>query len=171
MKFLVLLLFPVLSFSQSKLDTVSLLSGKVKMLAPKDLSEMSEQTWVIKYHTNVKPMLVLSDENAEVNLIADMTQQALEESQLTQYKDFRIEQLKKSHPELTMIDNGIKTINGKKVGYVKFITQATDQKIFNYYFFTLVSGKVLFFTFNCIQSLRNTWEITADKMVASITIK
>lgn len=59
----------------------------------------------------------------------------------------------------------------KKIGYFKFITEAVDQKVFNYYFFTMLDGKILFFTFNCIKELQKKWETTADAIVASLIIK
>lgn len=163
-----LLLLPAFCFSQAKLDTVSFLSGKVKILAPDELKPMSDQMWTLKYQKHTRPVLVLSDEDGEVNLIADMTQQPASESQLSSFKDLRIQQLKSRRPDLELLSDGVKTINGKIVGYFKFVTQAVDQKVFNYYFFTILNGKILLFTFNCIEKLQKKWESTADQIVASL---
>lgn len=171
MKFLILLLFPFFSFGQAKLDTVSILNGKVKILAPKQLSSMTEEMWKAKYQTRPRPIMVLTDEDGEVNLIADLTQQPATENQIAAFKDFQIQQLKSKRPDLNLLNEGVKTINGKQVGFFKFVTQAVDQKVFNYYFFSIVDGKVLLFTFNCIESLQKKWEATADSIVASLTIK
>jgi hypothetical protein len=168
---LLLLLIPVFGFSQPKLDTVSILSGKVKILAPKELSPMSDDMWRAKYQNRPKPSMVLSDHNGEVNLIADATKQPAKETQIAAFKDFQIEQLKQNHPDLNLLSDGVKTINGKKVGYFKFVTQAVDQKIFNYYFFTILDGKILLFTFNCIETLQKKWEPTADNIVSSLWVK
>jgi hypothetical protein len=168
MKFLILLLLPVLGFSQAKLDTITFLSGKAKILAPKELQPMSNQMWTLKYQKRTRPVLVLSDEDGEVNLIADMTQQPASESQLASFKDFQIQQIKSRRPDLELVSDGVKMVNGKKVGYFKFVTQAIDQKVFNYFFFTLVDGKVLIFTFNCIEKLQKKWESTADQIVGSL---
>jgi hypothetical protein len=168
MKFLLLLLLPALSFAQTKLDTISLLNNKVKILAPEELSPMSEQMWALKYQKRTRPIMVLTDEDGEVNLIADMTQQPATENQLVSFKDFQIQQLKTKRPDLELLGNGVKTVNGKKVGYFKFVTQAVDQKVFNYYFFTLVDGKILLFTFNCIEKLQDKWESIAEQIVASL---
>ena len=168
MKFLFFLLFPTIGFAQSKLDTISLVNDKVKILAPKELSSMTEQMWTLKYQKRTRPVMVLTDEDGEVNLIADMTQLSATENQIPAFKDAQLQQLKKSRPDLTVIDEGIKTINGKKVGYFKFLTQAIDQKVFNYYFFTVVNGKILLFSFNSIEKLQKKWEKTADEIVASL---
>ena len=172
MKFIALLFFPIIGFGQIKLDrTISLLYNKVEILAPKELSKMTDEMWALKYRSTPRPSLVLTDENGEVNLIVDNTQQPAKESQLSAYKDFRISNLKKTRTDINILDNGLKTINGKKIGFIKFTSKAIDQNIFNYYFFTVVNGKILFFNFNCIESLQKTWESTADEILASLKIK
>jgi hypothetical protein len=171
MKLILFLLFPMCSFSQITLEKISFLDNKIEILAPKKLSKMTDEMWTLKYHKKERPILVLTDENGEVNLIADMTQQPAAENQIASFKDFQIVQLKKSRPDIKVSAEGVKTINGKKVGYFKFISQAIDQKVFNYYFFTVYEGKILLFTFNCIEKLQGVWEKSAEEIVASLKIK
>ena len=171
MKIIVLLLFPFLGFSQIKLVNTELLNGKVEILLPAKLTAMSQENWELKYHTSNKPTMVLSDANGEVNLIADHTSQSLAENQLLQYEQMRVQNLLKNHPDIQKVDSSIQVVNGHQLGVVKFISQAVDQKIFNCYFFTVVGGRVLFFTFNCIESLESKWEKTVDEIIASVTLK
>lgn len=169
--FIAFFFLPVLLFSQVKLERISLLNNKATILAPKELSKMTNEMWTLKYQKRVRPILVLTDANGEVNLIADITQQSVTEDQLGSFKDFQLAQLKKGKSDLKILQDGVRTINGKKVGYYKFLSKAIDQKVFNYYFFTIVDGKILFFTFNCIEKLQTTWEKTADQIVASLKTK
>jgi hypothetical protein len=171
MRYFVLLLLPVFSFAQSKLDTVSLLNGKVKILAPKELSPMTEEMWKAKYQNRAKPDMVLTDQDGEINLIASLTQQPATENQVAEFKDLQVQQLKAQRPDFVLLGDGVKSINGKKIGYIKFLTQAVDQKVFNYYFFGIFNGKVLLFSFNCIEKLQKKWESTADNIMASLSIK
>ena len=171
MKIILLLLAPIFSFAQTKLDTVSILGGKVKILAPQDLSPMTDEMWTAKYQKSTKPIMVLTDDDVELNLIADITQQRATENQIASFKDFQIQQLRAKRPDLNLLSDGVKTINGKRVGYFKFVTQAVDQKVFNYYFFSIVEGKILLFTFNCIEKLQKKWESTADNIVTPLLIK
>src|SRR5580704_9669876 len=121
MKFLALLFFPILSFGQVKLDkTISLFNNKVEILVPKELSKMSDEMWKIKYHDFPRPELVLTDENAEINLLADRTQQPATESQIGAYKDFRLSNLKKTRSDINILGEGIKKVNGKNISFVKF---------------------------------------------------
>jgi hypothetical protein len=165
-------MFPILSFGQPKLDrTISLLDNKVEIRVPNELSKMTDDMWTLKYHTMPRPELVLTDENGEINLLVDLTQQPATDNQLAEYKNFRISNLKKTRTDIKVLSDGVKIVNGKKIGYLKFLSQASDQKIINYYFFTVVNGKILFFTFNCIEKLQNIWEKTADQMLDSLKIK
>jgi hypothetical protein len=172
MKLIALLFFPILSFAQIKPDkTISLLDNKVELLVPKELSKMSDEMWTLKYHNLQRPELVLTDVNGEINLLVELTQQPAAESQIAAYKDFRISNLKESRKDIKILQDGIKTVNGKNIGFIKFSSHASDQNIFNFYFFTVVKGNILFFTFNCIEKLQKSWEKTADEMLASIKIK
>ncbi len=59
-----------------------------------------------------------------------------------------IASLKKSHPDAQWLDSGVKIINGKRVGYFKMLSNAADQKVFVYYFFTDMDGRALIMTFS-----------------------
>lgn len=172
MKLIALLFFPIFSFSQIKPDQTNVLfDNKVEILAPKELSKMSAEMWAFKYHNLPRPELVLTDENAEVNLLVDLTDQPADESQIAAYKDFRINNLKKTRTDIKILGDGLKTANGKSIGFIKFSSQASDQDIFNYYFFTVFNGKILLFNFNCIGKLQKNWEKIADEMLDSLKIK
>jgi len=159
------------SFSQKNADTIAILDAKVKIVVPKELTPMSDEMFAIKYGNKKKPILILSDKDAEVNFLADLTPQPATENDLAAYRDFRIEQIKKNRSDFEIKDKGLKTVNGKKVAYFKFLSQAIDQKVFNYYFFALVDGKVLLFTFNCIEKLQKDWEAKADTMLSTLKIR
>jgi len=172
MKFIALLFFPVFSFGQMKADQkISILDNKVEILVPKELSKMSDDAWKIKYHDFPKPKLALANENGEVSLLADLTQQAAVDSQMAAYKDFRINNLKKAQPGIKILADGVKAVNGKYVGFVKFSSPATDQNIFNFFAFAVVRGKILSLSFNCTEKLQKTWEKVADEIVGSLKIK
>ena len=171
MKLLIVLLFPFFSYSQIKLEKINLLDNKLEILIPKQLSVMSEEMWTLKYKRNIRPILVLTDEEGEVNFLADDTQIASTENGIDSFKNFHINSMKEKRPDLEFLEDGIKTINGIKVGYFKFLSQAIDQKVFNYYFFIVIEEKIILFSFNCIEKLQSTWEKSADEIVSSIFIK
>ena len=170
-KLAILLLLPLSGFCQIKLEKITLLDDKVEIMAPKELTSMPDEMWSLKYRNKPRPALVLSDSTGEVNLLADMTDQHAAESQMAAFKDFQLKQIKTKRTDATILSDGVKMINGKRVGYFKFISQASDQKIFNYFFFVIANGKILLFTFNCIEKLQPVWEKSADEMLASLKVK
>jgi len=171
-KLLALIFFPLISFAQIKLDEkITLLDQKVEITVPSELTTMTNEMWKLKYRNAERPILALSDKNVEVNLIGQFTNQQWDEKSLQDYVYFRIANLKKTRTDTEILENGVKDVAGRKVGYFKFTSEAIGSKIFNYYFFTLVDGKIFFFAFNCIEKLRGTWEKTTDEMVASLRTK
>jgi hypothetical protein len=168
--FVLWMLLSLPGFSQTAKEKLNLLDGKVELLVPSELTSMRNEMWRLKYHDMPRPILALTDDNGEINLIGDMTGQAATEEQLDAFKDFQIDHFKKSRPDIKMLDNGIRMINERKIGFFKFLSRAGGQKVFNYYFFTIVDGKVLLFTFNCIKELRSSWEKSADEMVTSLRV-
>jgi len=171
MRLIILLLLPALGFSQGRLKSISLFDGRLELMVPKRVSDMSDEMWALKYRSRERPAMVLTDDDGEVNLLASGTRQSASEDQMTAFVDFQIDQLNKQRSDLFMLEHGVKTVNGKNVGFFKFHSTAADQKVFNYYFFIIVDGKVVFFTFNCIYRLQHDWEDTADRIVASLKVK
>ena len=131
---------------------------------------MTNEMWKLKYGNTERPILALSDKNVEVNLIGQFTNQQWDEKSLQDYVYFRMASIKK-RTDTQILENGVKDVSGRKVGYIKFTSEAIGSKIFNYYFFALVDGKIFMFAFNCIEKLRSTWEKTTDEMVASLRTK
>jgi len=172
LKYLLLLFLPAVSIGQIKLDhKISLFRGTAAIAAPAILTKMNEQVWKLKYGDMPQPELAISDSAAEINLLGERTEQPCAENQLAQYKDFRIANLKKTRKDITVIDQGIKEISGKKIGFLKFMSEAADSRIFNYYFFTVVDKKIMMFTFNCMEKHRKVWEKTADAIAESLRVK
>ncbi|MEO6632925.1 MAG: hypothetical protein ABIN13_14415, partial [Mucilaginibacter sp.] len=118
-----------------------------------------------------RPSLVLTDENAEVNIVISLIPQPITPGQIGAFKDFQMSSLKKMRPDAKWLEDGVKTINGKSVGYFKFISNAVDQTVFNYYFFTDMDGKVLLLSFNCTEKQLPKWKETAETIVSSLKVK
>jgi hypothetical protein len=171
MKLILLFIFSIFTTAQTTNEKkIYLLNKKVELVTPAHLVEMSNQMYKLKYENRPRPAVALSDKNGEVSLIGRITHQRASDSQIGAYKDFQIAELKKVYPDLQLIEGGLKTVRGKKVGYFKFLSRAVDQKIFNYYFFTIVDGEVVLFNFNCIERLRASWEKKSEQIVSSLIV-
>ena len=166
------LLINIAGFSQIVLENISLLDNKVTLLAPKGLTQMTEEMVAVKYpdHAN-KPNWVLTDEEGKVNLAYSYTKTEIDDNGIPGFTDELITQLKANRKDIKFIDDGILLQDGKNIGYIKFISQAKDQKIFNYFFYINLDNRLLLFNFNCINKWRKKWETSADEIANSIRVK
>lgn len=177
MKTLLTILLPFFvvnnSFGQNDLQPQSFLNDKISLLVPPNLRKMTDEEFKIKYpNPNSKPSLVLTDNNGEVNLVISHLQQYdLQDEQLEAFKNMQIEAMKKKYPEMEVLSDGVETINGKKMAYIKAMTPARDMQTYNYFNFTHLGGKLLLVSFNCSEKLKADWEKPADKIMTSLTIK
>jgi len=172
LKLFLLLLIPSSLLAQNGLVKTTLLDNKIEVLVPVSFHKMTEEEYKIKYpNPKRKASLILTNKDLEVNLVIDhLTQYDLSDDEVEEFKNMQLTAVQKSHPEGKLIDNGVKEINGKKIGFFKIMTQAVDQKIFNYFIFTNLENKVLLLTFNCTEKLKPTWEPTIDTMVSSLKL-
>ncbi len=167
MKLLALLLLPVFSFCQMTLDqTISMPDQNVELSIPKELSPISDELWKIKYGAVNRPTMVYSDKKAEANLIGNITNQIWEEQNIEAYRDFRIENLKKTRTDIEVLESGTKEVSGRKVAFFKFMSKAIDTRIFNQYFFVVVDNEVLMFTINYPEKLKVIWDKISYDIIA-----
>ncbi len=164
--------FSLHCFSQIELLKISLLDNKVTLLAPKGFTKMTEEMLAIKYPAGAnKPQWVLTDEDATVNLAYNYTSSTIDDNGIPSFTDQMLAVLKTNKKDIKFIDDGILLKDGKNIGYIKFISQARDQKVFNFLFYISVDDRLLLFSFNCIEKLRIKWELKADEMAASLRLQ
>lgn len=166
-----LLIFPLVALSQGTPQKITVFNGTVELMVPDDLKPMSDKIWKTKYPETPKPPLALSDGKGEVNLIARPIEQALDESQLYDYITGLRQEFEKNNPHVHFLSHGIVGSNGHKMGYLKFISDAVDQKIFNYMWFAIKDGKLIQFSLNSPKSLQADWEPAAELIAKSLIIK
>jgi len=166
------LLLSFACFSQIVLENISVLDNKIALLAPKGFTQMTDEMVAVKYPNNAnKPNWVLSDEDGKVNLAYSFTKTELDDNGIPGFTDELITGLKANRKDIRFIDDGILLQDGKNIGYIKFISQAKDQKVFNYFFYISVDNRLLLFNFNCINKWRDKWETKAEEIANSIRVK
>ena len=169
------ILFFILLFSsnllQVDLEKRKLMNDKIEILVPKDFKEMSREMLDFKYRGNNKPTFVLTDDAAAVNLGFNLMPNLASEDLIETYKNYIKASFENAFPNATWKSDGVRTINGRKVGYLKLLTEGIDQRIYNYIFLTHCEGKLLFGTFNCTEKRLPAWELTAEKIVESLKVE
>ena len=157
--------------STIELEIKKLLDNKVELKIPKNFDIMSEELMRLKYPSERRPTLVYSNESGGINVALNLTQNKASQDLIFAYKDNFVKTFKNLYPSAEWKDSGVKTINGKKVGYIELITPAIDTKIYNLMFFTDLDGKLLLCTFNCTKKSINEWTPTAKEIMNSLKTK
>ena len=157
--------------STIELEIKKLLDNKVELKIPKNFDIMSEELMRLKYPSERRPTLVYSNESGGLNVALNLTQNKASQDLIFAYKDNFVKTFKNLYPSAEWKDSGVKTINGKKVGYIELITPAIDTKIYNLMFFTDLDGKLLLCTFNCTKKSINEWTPTAKEIMNSLKTK
>ncbi|MDG1821785.1 MAG: hypothetical protein P8H25_00190 [Flavobacteriaceae bacterium] len=153
------------------LETKSLLNDKVELKIPKDFDIMSEELMKLKYSSDRRPTLVYSNESGGINVALNLTQNQANQQLIPTYKDNFVQTFKNLYPSAEWKGNGIKTINGKEVGYLELVTPAMDTEIYNLMFLTDLNGKLLLCTFNCTKKSIAEWTPIAKEIMNSLKIK
>lgn len=153
------------------LVTRSLLKDKVELKFPKDFKIMPEAMMKIKYPSERRPTLVYSNETGGINVALNLTQNQANQQMILTYKDNFIQTFKNLYPSAQWKDSGVKTINGKQVGYIELVTPAINTEIYNLFFFTDLDGKLLLGTFNCTKKSMSEWTPIAKEIMNSLKIK
>jgi hypothetical protein len=171
MKLSPLLLLTVLLLSDVVLEKRTLLNGKIEMLIPKEFKVMESDVLKIKYTGNMKPELVLTNENATTTIALTFIAARADSSLIQPYTENIMQTYKKGYPTATWHKNGVRSINGKKVGYIILSHDAQDKtKVFDYLFLTDVDGKLLVGSFNCEEKERTKWESVGEQIVTSLKV-
>lgn len=166
-----LLVFLTMSFaSKIVLEVKSLLNDRIELKIPSDFEIMSEEMMKIKYPSENRPNLVYTNESGGINVALSLTENDASEEQIPAFLDAFVNAFQNIYPSADWKDNGVKTINGKEVGYIEFVTPALDTEIYNLIFFTDLDGKLLMATFNCTKKSIEEWESSAHEIMNSLKI-
>ncbi|WP_207432353.1 hypothetical protein [Sabulibacter ruber] len=152
------------------LEKKSILNNKVSVLIPATFGVMEEEMLKFKYPSERRPTLVYTDEDAKTNLAFNYISSNASQAVLEAYKQSMETSFRNSFPTAEWIDKGVKTINGRKIGYLEVVTPAADQKVYNLIFFTDVDGKLLLGTFNCLEKERQQWQSISHQILNSVQV-
>ena len=149
----------------------SLLNDKIEIKIPEEFEIMSEDMMKLKYPSERRPTLVYTNETGGINVAFNLTENQANQEVIPAYKESFVQTFKNLYPTAEWIDDGVKNINGKDIGYLELVTPAADTEIYNLTFFTDMDGKLLLCTFNCVKDSQDEWAPTAHEIMNSLTVK
>ncbi|MBD8498800.1 hypothetical protein [Paenibacillus arenosi] len=149
----------------------TILDGKATIRLPREFDIMEAKLASRKYPTDNRPELIYSNEAGTINLTFKCTEHDLNRMTLPDFKVGVIDIFKRSQPMARWIEDGIKEINERSIGYFSFIVPGLDTSMFNHMFFTYFDKKALLCTFNCMEEDMDDWKLVALAIVESFRIE
>ncbi|MCB2408740.1 hypothetical protein [Hymenobacter lucidus] len=154
-----------------ELESKSFINKKVELKIPKGFEVMKEEMMKMKYPSERRPTLVYTNETGGINVALNLTKNKASQDLISPHKDNFVKVFKNIYPSAEWKSSGIKSINGRKVGYLELVTPAIDTKIYNLMFFTDLDGQLLLCTFNCTEKSIKEWQPVAQEIMGSLKVK
>ena len=131
--------------TQVELVNITLFDGKVKIDMPEDFKLMTEEVAKLKYPSEQRPQIIYTNKESTVNVAFSSSNQEFIESDLSKLSEYYKDTLLKG---IDIEQNEIRTINGNKILFISFISDAPDTKIYNLLGSTVLDGKLFILNFN-----------------------
>lgn len=164
-------LFLMLSLSafRSEIELIKkrVLSERVEILIPKGFEVMSEQQMDFNYaKAQSRPSVIYTNSN-EASIAFTYTETAADQDMIQMYADNFYKTYTKQFKGAKWFSNGVKEINGRKVGYMELMKPELGHEVYNLVFFTDVEDKLLLCNFTCADRQKPEWEAIAKQIMGS----
>jgi len=160
----------VLDNISMEFEEKSLLEDKIRIRLPKSFTVMSPEIAAIKFPSERRPGLIYSNSTASISISFNHTNNNVLEDQINEAKNSMLQVLKKLQPSAVWLEDGVKTIAGKNIGYFDFLTKAIDTDIYNFMFLVELDGRLLMCNFNCTVNEMEDWKFVARGIMESLRI-
>jgi hypothetical protein len=148
----------------------SLLNDRIKIHMPKKFDFMDPEIASIKYPYEKKPEPIFTNETTTKNISFNFVKSDVLEKDIGEFKDSMKLVMERVYPMATWLEDGVREINGRNIGYFEFISQALDADLYNLMFFSVLDGKVLVSNINCIAHEMKSWILVAKGIMSSLKI-
>ena len=131
---------------------------------------MSEEMLVVKYPSERRPALVLTNEEGSVNIAFNHTASALAPEQLEEAWKAMDQMFRGNYPGAEWFRSEITEIKGRPWFVLELRTPAADTDIRNLMLGTSLDGRLLIVAVNMTKGLEQEWLPLAQQIVESIEI-
>lgn len=152
-------------------ETKALLGNKIELKIPKGFVIMSGEMAKLKYPSERRPTLIYTNESGTINVALNLTNSRATQAQLPAYKENLLYTFRHRYTSSKEKFDGMKVVNGRKVGFIEFSTPAIDTAVYNLIFFTDLNGQLLLCTINCTEKNIAQWQPAAREIMASLKLK
>jgi hypothetical protein len=179
-KFLVLISFFLVSVDQAKLMKVKI-SEDITVSIPKDWRPMDELDFTERYPSVRAPLAAYTNVDRSVDFSVNISATRWPDANLELASQFFKSSLTNMFDRVTIIDEGIREVNGKQFIYFEFESRVNGNKnelgnadpVLRYTCvqYLVQPKRTLVFSFNCSRRDRETWEAQAKAMMKNVRVK
>lgn len=141
-------------------------SGRFSLKAPKNFQIMNQEMIKLKYPKDNLPSLVLTNDKATINVVANITNNPMEDYGIRTYIEANKKLLLASSNKV--LNTNFYERDGHKIGEIKFISKAADTEIYNHFMAFSDNGFLRIVSFNCTKDLQKDWEKVGEFVLHSI---
>lgn len=142
--------------------------GHAEVSLPAELIAMDEAARRAKYPNASGQTDVFTDATGMVSFVAGIQASSIHSVNLMMAA--LTDGLKRSPGVEAWHDNGTRTINGRRFGFVEFTARASQASVYNYIYFTPVGDQMMIFTVNCTTDKLDAWKPVLLDVVASTRV-
>lgn len=148
----------------------SFLGNRLKVAVPPDFQVMDDEMLRLKYPTERRPTLVLTNPAGSINIAINHTQNGMAESKVASTHSAIDRMFKNLHPSATWFRSEVTRINGRAAFVLDLRTPAIDTEVRNIMVATHLDDRMLLLSFNCTRELEAQWEPIGQKIASSMTV-
>lgn len=152
------------------LQKLNLLDGKLIVSLPDNFGLMSKEMLTAKYPASNRPTLVYTNQNGTINFAFNHTFNDIPKGKLPEVLPVFVQQFNSIYPQIEWFKKDVEMVNGRDFVVLEFITPATDSKIYNIMYVTVLEGRMLMCSFNCLESQKGEWETKAKESLNSVIV-
>jgi len=155
------------AMAEEKLESRTLLDGKITMLVPAGFAPLSDEYRRAKYPSGNGPAFVLTDESTEVNIAMDHKQNAIAPEQLKLLESPMREQFSSAKINAA----GVRAINGREFLVFDLDVELPDGPNHNLLAITSLEGRMLIVSYNCMPARHANCADLGNRLIGSIQVK
>lgn len=143
----------------------------ISMMIPKDFIPMTKEAMKIKYPSEHRPGIILTDETGTVNILFQYMEGESDSSNIVNLRNQVFGLMKYANPGIREREVGEIDASGQHIAYVEFTNNALGGKLYNLMFYISVKGRPLMGSFNCTTKDMKYWQPVAMEMMQSIKVE
>lgn len=120
----------------------------ITMMVPKNFIQMDPNIAKLKYPSEQRPEIILTDETGTINLMFQYMEGEVNDSTIETFRNQIFGMMKRVNPSIKEKEIGSIDISGKKIAYVEFSNPVMDGKLYNLMFYLEVRGQPLMGSLN-----------------------